>query len=127
MALNAFTNEDEVATVLRANAPVRGMYIYPGGGHEAGLSTEEKSKAYERAMEKMQQSSLLFVSFHKTGVESMAASMMFGLANQIFAALLMTGLLLMCANRVLLELGWFCCRCHLHRGRALPFAKLQLV
>ena len=127
MTLNAFTNEDEVAAVLSANAPVGGMYIYPGGGHEAGLSTEEKAEAYERAMEKMQQSPLLFMSFHKTGVESMAVSMMFGLVNQIFAALLMTGLLLMRANRVLLELGWFCCRCHRHRGHALPFATLELV
>ena len=83
MALNAFTNEDEVATVLSANALVGRMYIYPAGGHEPGLSTEEKAEAYERAMEKRQQGPLLFVPFQKTGVESMAASMMFGLVNQI--------------------------------------------
>ena len=45
MTLNTFTDEDKVANVLIANAPVRGIYVYPGEAHVPGLSEDEKAKA----------------------------------------------------------------------------------
>ncbi len=94
MTLNTFTNEDHVASVLNANTPNSGVYVYPGEAHEAGLSDDEQAKAHERAMEKMKQGPFVFVSYNKGGVASMATPMMFGFLNQVLVALLITGLLL---------------------------------
>ncbi len=60
--LNTFTNEDEVARVLKANASGRGIYVYPGEHHTPGLTPEQRKRAEEAVMDKMKTGPFIFVS-----------------------------------------------------------------
>ena len=94
--LNTFTNEDEVARVLKANTSGRGIYFYPGEHHTPGMTPEQQKRAEEAVMDKMKTGPLLFVSFDDRGMSSMTRPMVTGVLLQILGALVLTLIVVRC-------------------------------
>ncbi len=97
--LKKFKDEGAVAQVFVANAPESGEYILPNAHqHESGLPDAQRKAAEESAMTRMMQGPFMFSSISLRGTKNMGTSMGIGMANQILAALLATGLLLKTAG-----------------------------
>ena len=94
--LNTFTNEDEVARVLKANTSGRGIYVYPGEHHTPGLTPEQQKRAEEAVMDKMKTGPFIFVSFDDRGMSSMTKPMVTRLLLQILGALVLTLIVVRC-------------------------------
>lgn len=95
-AILKFTNEAEVSSVLKANAPNPGVYLLPNphAGTE-GLSPEAKDQAMAEAERKMKEGPFVFASVRTMGISrEMGASMFLSLLAHCVTALLFTWILL---------------------------------
>jgi hypothetical protein len=91
-SLNKFTEEDAVAAAVQANAPRPGIYFYPGT--EPNLPREQRQAAQEAAMAKMEQGTVLFVSYSAGRSVSMARPMVTHFVMLALASLIITWTLL---------------------------------
>jgi hypothetical protein len=92
--LHSFQNEDEVIAVIASHAPQSGNYLLPTGPPEEGLSADQKKAAEEIRMQKMQKGPLVFAAIRKEGFGSFPKTLLIQLLYQMFAALLLTWMLL---------------------------------
>ena len=92
--LRSFQNEDEVSVVIGSHAATSGNYILPSGPSQQGLSGEQQKAAEEIRMQKMQKGPLMFAAIRKEGFGSFPKVLITQLLCQMFAALLLTWMLL---------------------------------
>src|ERR1700682_5325431 len=92
--LHSFQKEDEVSAIIASHAPQSGNYLLPTGPPEEGLSGDQKKAAQEIRMQKMQKGPLMFAAIRKEGFGSFPKVLITQLLCQMFAALLLTWLLL---------------------------------
>ena len=92
--LRSFQNEDEVSAVIAAHAPESGNYLLPTGPSQEGMSPDQKKAAQEIRMQKMQKGPLVFAAVHREGFGSFPRVLLTQLLCQMFAALLLTWMLL---------------------------------
>ena len=92
--LHSFQNEDEVSVVISSHAATSGNYILPSGPSQQGLSGEQKKAAEEIRMQKMEKGPLMFAAIRKEGFGSFPKVLITQLLCQMFAALLLTWMLL---------------------------------
>ena len=92
--LRSFQNEDEVSAVISSHAPASGNYILPAGPPQEGMGAEQKKAAEEIRMQKMQKGPLMFAAIRKEGFGSFPKVLITQLLCQMFAALLLTWMLL---------------------------------
>jgi hypothetical protein len=93
-ALHSFQNEDEVSAVITSHAPVSGNYLLPTGPSQQWLRGEERKAAEEIRMQKMAKGPLMFAAIRKEGFGSFPKVLLTQLLCQMFAALLLTWMLL---------------------------------
>jgi hypothetical protein len=95
--INKFENEEKVATVLKENAPVSGVYMLPNMCHFKSPVTKEEMQKYRMAeKEMMRNGPIVFAGIRKDGVDpSSAAPFIRALIIQIVAGFFVTWLLLM--------------------------------
>ncbi len=91
--LRVFKDENAVARALVDNASGSGVYILPSGGHQPGMTKEQKKEAETAAWEKMKKGPFVFAVVERGGVASLARPMILGLVIQIVGAFLFTWLL----------------------------------
>ena len=96
--LHSFQSEDEVSAVISAHAPASGNYILPSGPPQEGLNAEQKKAAEGIRMQKMQKGPLVFAAVRKEGFGSFPKVLLTQLLCQMFAALLLTWMLLQTAG-----------------------------
>jgi hypothetical protein len=96
--LHSFQNEDEVIAVIASHAPQSGNYLLPTGPSQEGLSADQKKAAQEIRMQKMQKGPLMFAAIRKEGFGSFPKTLVTQLLYQMFAALLLTWMLLQTAG-----------------------------
>jgi hypothetical protein len=92
--LRSFQNEDEVSAVIAAHAPESGNYLLPTGPSQEGMSPDQKKAAQEIRMKKMQKGPLVFAAVRREGFGSFPRVLLTQLLCQMFAALLLTWMLL---------------------------------
>lgn len=92
--LRSFQNEDEVSAIIASHAPESGNYLLPTGPPQAGMNPDQKKAAEEIRMEKMQKGPLVFAAVRKEGFGSFPMVLLTQLICQMFAALLLTWMLL---------------------------------
>jgi hypothetical protein len=92
--LRSFQNEDEVSAIIASHAPQSGNYLLPTGPSEEGLNADQKKTAEEIRMQKMQKGPLMFAAIRKEGFGSFPKTLVTQLLCQMFAALLLTWMLL---------------------------------
>ena len=92
--LRSFQNEDEVTAVIASHAPESGNYLLPTGPTQEGLSGDQKKAAEEIRMQKMQKGPLVFAAVRLGGFGSFPQVLLTQLLCQMFAALLLTWMLL---------------------------------
>ncbi len=92
--LLSFQNEDEVTAIIASHAPESGNYLLPTGPPQEGMSTEQKKAAEEIRMQKMQKGPLVFAAVRREGFSSLPRVLLTQLVCQLFAALLLTWMLL---------------------------------
>jgi hypothetical protein len=92
--LHSFQNEDEVSAVIASHAPESGNYLLPTGPSQEGLSPDQKKAAQEIRMQKMQKGPLVFAAIRREGFGSFPKVLLTQLLYQMFAALLLTWMLL---------------------------------
>jgi hypothetical protein len=92
--LHSFQNEDEVTAVISSHAPQSGNYLLPTGPPQEGLTADQKKAADEIRMQKMARGPLVFATIRKEGFGSFPKVLLTQLFCQIFAALLLTWMLL---------------------------------
>jgi len=92
--LRSFQNEDEVTAVISSHAPQSGNYLLPTGPPQEGLTADQKKAADEIRMQKMARGPLVFATIRKEGFGSFPKVLLTQLFCQIFAALLLTWMLL---------------------------------
>ena len=93
-ALHSFENEDEVSAVITSHAPLSGNYLLPTGPSQQWLRGEERKAAEEIRMQKMAKGPLMFAAIRKEGFGSFPKVLLTQLLGQMFAALLLTWMLL---------------------------------
>jgi hypothetical protein len=96
--LHSFPNEDEVSAVIASHASQSGNYLLPTGPSEEGLSADQKKAAEQIRMQKMQKGPLMFAAIRKEGFGSFPKTLITQLFCQMFAALLLTWMLLQTAD-----------------------------
>ena len=92
--LRSFQREDEVIAIIASHAPESGNYLLPTGPPQEGLNAEQKKAAQEIRTQKMQQGPLVFAAIRKEGFGSFPKVLLTQLLCQMFAALLLTWMLL---------------------------------
>jgi hypothetical protein len=92
--LRSFQNEDEVIAVISAHVPQSGNYLLPTGPSQEDLTADQKKAAEEIRTQKMQKGPLVFAAIRKEGFGSFPKVLLTQLLCQIFAALLLTWMLL---------------------------------
>ena len=92
--LHSFQNEDDVTAVISSHAPQSGNYLLPTGPPQEGLTADQKKTADEIRMQKMARGPLVFATIRKEGFGSFPKVLLTQLFCQIFAALLLTWMLL---------------------------------
>jgi hypothetical protein len=92
--LRSFQNEDEVIAVISSHATQSGNYLLPTGPSQEGLTADQKKAAEEIRMQKMLKGPLVFAAVRKEGFGSFPKVLLTQLLYQIFAALLLTWMLL---------------------------------
>jgi hypothetical protein len=92
--LRSFQNEDEVTSVISSHAPQSGIYLLPLGPPQEGLTADQKKAADEIRTQKMQKGPLVFAAIRKEGFGSFPKVLLTQLLCQMFAALLLTWMLL---------------------------------
>jgi len=92
--LRSFQNEDEVSAVIASHAPESGNYLLPTGPPQEGMTSEQKKAAEEIRMQKMQKGPLVFAAVRREGFSSFPRVLLTQLLCQMFAALLLTWMLL---------------------------------
>jgi hypothetical protein len=92
--LRSFQNEDEVIAVISSHAPQSGIYLLPLGPPQEGLTADQKKAADEIRTQKMQKGPLVFAAIRKEGFGSFPKVLLTQLLCQMFAALLLTWMLL---------------------------------
>src|SRR5712664_3927326 len=92
--LRSFQNEDEVSAVIAAHAPESGNYLLPTGPSQEGMSPDQKKAAQEIRSQKMQKGPLVFAAVRLGGFGSFPRVLLTQLLCQMFAALLLTWMLL---------------------------------
>jgi len=92
--LRSFQNEDEVIAVIASHAPVSGNYLLPTGPSQEGMNRDQKKAAEEIRMQKMQKGPLVFAAIRKEGFGSFPKVLLTQLLCQMFAALLLSWMLL---------------------------------
>jgi len=92
--LHSFQNEDEVTAVIASGAPQSGNYLLPTGPPQEGLTADQKKAAEEIRTQKMEKGPLVFAAVRKEGFGSFPKVLLTQLLCQMFAALLLTWMLL---------------------------------
>jgi hypothetical protein len=92
--LRSFQNEDEVSAIISSHAPQSGNYLLPTGPSQEGMTSDQKKAAEEIRMQKMQKGPLVFAAIRKEGFGSFPMVLLTQLLCQMFAALLLTWMLL---------------------------------
>src|SRR4029077_3977367 len=92
--LHSFQNEDEVTAVIASDAPQSGNYLLPTGPPQEGLTVDQKKAAEEIRTQKMEKGPLVFAAVRKEGFGSFPKVLLTQLLCQMFAALLLTWMLL---------------------------------
>src|SRR5258707_5706314 len=92
--LRSFQNEDEVTAIIASHAPESGNYLLPTGPPQEGMTSEQKKAAEEIRMQKMQKGPLVFAAVRREGFSSLPRVLLTQLVCQMFAALLLTWMLL---------------------------------
>jgi len=92
--LHSFQNEDEVSAVIASHAPQSGNYLLPTGPSQESMNSDQKKAAEEIRMQKMQKGPLVFAAIRKEGFASFPKTLITQLVCQMFAALLLTWMLL---------------------------------
>jgi hypothetical protein len=92
--LRSFQNEDEVSAVIASHAPESGNYLLPTGPPQKGMNSDQKKAAQEIRAQKMQKGPLVFAAIRKEGFGSFPKVLLTQLLCQMFAALLLTWMLL---------------------------------
>jgi hypothetical protein len=90
--MNKFTYEDDVASVIRDNAPVPGIYVLPNTfGYKEGENTEHMHKA----MKMMEEGPFMFASIQPNGMGKMGMKPFVGsLILQFIGAYFVTWMLM---------------------------------
>ena len=92
--LRSFQNEDEVSAIIASHAPNSGNYLLPTGPPQEGMNSNQKKAAEEIRMQKMQKGPLVFAAIRKEGFGSFPRVLLTQFLCQMFAALLLTWMLL---------------------------------
>jgi hypothetical protein len=92
--LHSFQNEDEVSAIIASHATASGNYLLPTGPSQEGMNSDQKKAAEEIRMQKMQKGPLVFAAIRKEGFGSFPMVLLTQLFCQMFAALLLTWMLL---------------------------------
>ena len=92
--LHSFQNEDEVTAVISSHALQSGNYLLPTGPPQEGLTADQKKAAEEIRTQKMEKGPLVFAAVRKDGFGSFPKVLITQLLCQMFAALLLTWMLL---------------------------------
>src|SRR6266852_1182307 len=90
----SFKNEEEVSTLVPSHAPESGIYLLPLGPSQVGMNSEQKKAAMEIRAQKMQKGPLVFAAVRLGGFGSFPQVLLTQLLCQMFAALLLTWMLL---------------------------------
>jgi hypothetical protein len=90
----SFQNEDEVSTLVASHAPESGIYLLPLGPSQVGMNSEQKKAAMEIRAQKMEKGPLVFAAVRLGGFGSFPRALLTQLLCQMFAALLLTWMLL---------------------------------
>ena len=92
-SIQAFQNEDEVATVIASHTTQSGMYLLPGA--PSGNMSPEQSKAAQAAMmEKMHKGPIVLAAVRRAGFGSYARGIVVQFVSLLAAAFLLTWMLL---------------------------------
>jgi|SRR5579864_7334508 len=91
---HSFQNEDDVSALVSSHAPESGIYLLPLGPSQVGMNSEQKKAAMEIRSEKIKKGPLVFAAINREGFDSFPRVLFIQLGYQIFAALLLTWLLL---------------------------------
>ena len=91
---HSFQNEDDVSALVSSHAPKSGIYLLPLGPSQQGLNSEQKKAAVEIRTQKMQKGPLMFAAIRLAGFGSFPRVLLIQLLYQMFAALLLTWMLL---------------------------------
>jgi hypothetical protein len=92
--LTAFQDEDAVGRIVLDHTTKSGLYLYPGGEMQPGLTPEQKKAAQADAMQKMQKGPVMFAAVRREGFGSFARGIVVQFLIQLAAAFLLTWLLL---------------------------------
>jgi hypothetical protein len=92
--LRSFTNEDAVATAIKANAPRSGNYLMPNEVKRTpGMTDEQFKAAQQAAMEKMSRGPVIFAAIRLEPFGSMAKPLVIKFVTLVIVALLASFLL----------------------------------
>jgi hypothetical protein len=91
---HSFQNEDDVSALVSSHAPEPGIYVLPMGPSQQGLNAEQKKAAVEIRTQKMQKGPLMFAAIRLSGFGSFPRVLVTQLLCEMFAALLLTWMLL---------------------------------
>jgi hypothetical protein len=92
--LHSFQNEDELSAMIASHAPQSGNYLLPTGPSQEGMNADQKKAAEEIRMQKMEKGPLMFAAIREEGFGSFPKVLLTQLFCQMFAALLLTWMLL---------------------------------
>jgi hypothetical protein len=92
-AVHRFPNEDAIAAAISAHAVPSGIYLLPSGHPEDGLTAEQAKAAEAAVMEKFQKGPIVFAAVRSGGFGSFPRAMTIQLLSLMFAAFLLTWLL----------------------------------
>jgi hypothetical protein len=98
-SLLAFQDEDAVGRIVLDHTAKSGLYIYPGGPVQPGLTPEQKKAAEAEAGEKMKKGPMVFAAVRREGFGSFARGVIVQFLTQLAAAFLLTWLLLKTAGQ----------------------------
>jgi hypothetical protein len=94
--LLAFQDEDAVGQAIAEHASNSGVYLFPAGPKQAGMTKEQKKAAEAVTWDKMQKGPIVFAAVRREGFTSAAftRSIVCQFAIQVIAAFLLTWMLL---------------------------------
>jgi hypothetical protein len=92
--LATFQNEDDVSAVIASHITQSGTYLLPAGPSQEGMTSEQKKKAQNVLMQKMQKGPVMFAAIRRDGFGSFARGLVTQVLIQMAGALLLTWLLL---------------------------------
>jgi hypothetical protein len=92
--LQSFQDEDAVGRVIMEHTASSGVYLYPAGPTEEGMTKEQKKAAEAASMEKMTKGPVVFATIRREGFKSYARGIVIQFLTQVLAAFLLTWLVL---------------------------------